>query len=195
MKRNLIFVIAFFATFSIFGQEKQDFKLNFGIQWNMPERYFNSDLNKFNGENSGLGLHIYPKWYFKENISLGLNMEYAIVEEKATTDAISSFDIFSFSPTINYYFLKSKIRPYIGVGIGIYTVSRAEKKINTGIRPIIGMSVFNRFDLSFEYSKIFGDLEINPLVSEGFGNYYVSLKGSYSISLSRKKTNPNTVYN
>lgn len=187
MKKNILFMVAFFVTIHVFGQDKKDFRLNFGVQWNMPERYFNNDLSKFNGENTGIGFHIYPKWYLKENLSLGLNMEYAMVQEKATTDDIYSFNIFSFSPTVNYYFMKTKIRPYIGIGVGLYTVSIADKKLNTGIRPIVGVSVFNRFDLSLEYSRILGDLEINPLVSQGFGNYYVALKGSYSIGLGGTK--------
>ena len=181
----LVVVLLIFTTNS-WGQDKKDFRLNFGVQWNLPERYFNNDLSKFNGENSGIGFHVYPKWYYNKNISLGLNLEYSMVQEKATTDAISAFNIFSFSPTVNYYFTNNKIRPYAGLGIGLYTVSIADSKLNIGIRPIIGVSIFDRFDLSFEYSRILGDLDINPNVSQGFGNYYLSLKGSYSIRLGNK---------
>lgn len=187
-KYLLVIVLIIFTTKS-WGQGKKDFRLNLGLQWNLPERYFNKDLSKFNGENSGVGFHLYPKWYYNENLSLGLNIEYAMVEEKATIDAIRVFDIFSFSPTVNYYFTKNKIRPYAGLGIGLYTVSIADKKLSVGIRPIIGVSIFERFDLSFEYSKLLGDLNIDPNVSRGFGNYYVSIKGSYSIRLLKKRNN------
>ncbi len=177
----------------IISQEISDYRINFGIQWNLPEKYFNSNLSKFNTDNAGGGFHIYPKLYLNRALSLGINIEYAIVQEKATTDDFSSFGIFSVSPTVNYYFLKGKIRPYIGTGFGVYTVSNSEQKLNFGIRPLIGILLFNRFDLSFEYSKILGDLKINPLVSKGFGNYYASLKASYSLKISRnkkEKTNP-----
>lgn len=187
-KYLLVIVLIIFTTKS-WGQGKKDFRLNLGLQWNLPETYFNKDLSKFNGENSGVGFHLYPKWYYNENLSLGLNIEYAMVEEKATIDAIRVFDIFSFSPTVNYYFTKNKIRPYAGLGIGLYTVSIADKKLSVGIRPIIGVSIFERFDLSFEYSKLLGDLNIDPNVSRGFGNYYVSIKGSYSIRLLKKRNN------
>lgn len=188
MKEKYFLITALFClTIGAYGQYNKDFRLNFGLQWNLPERYFNNDLSKFNGQNSGVGLHLYPKWFYNQNLSLGLNVEYAMVQEQATTDNIGVFHIFSFSPTANYSFTQSKVRPYIGLGIGLYTVSLADKKLSAGIRPLIGISLFERFDLSFEYSKIFGDLEINPDVSKGFGNYYVSLKGSYSIKFSMTK--------
>lgn len=186
-EKYFLVVVLLILTINSYGQEKNDFRLNFGLQWNLPERYFNKELSRFNGENSGVGFHLYPKWYYNRNLSLGLNIEYAMVEEKATIDDISAFDIFSFSPTVNYYFTKNRIRPYVGLGVGLYTVSIADKNISAGIRPLIGISIFDRFDLSFEYSKIFGDLEINPNVSRGFGNYYVSLKASYCIKLFRTK--------
>lgn len=185
-KIYLLLVVLIIFTTNSWGQDKKDFRFNFGLQWNLPERFFNKDLSRFNGENSGVGFHFYPKWQYNENISLGINLEYAMVQEKATFDNIGVFNIFSFSPTVNYYFTSNKIRPYAGLGIGLYTVSIADKKLNIGIRPIIGVSIFKRFDLSFEYSEIFGNLDINPNVSRGFGNYYVSLKGSYSIRLRNK---------
>lgn len=186
-QKYLLVTVLLIFTINAYGQSKKDFRLNFGLQWNLPERYFNKDLSKFNGENSGVGFHLYPKWYYSKNLSLGLNIEYAMVEEKATIDDIGVFNIFSFSPTLNFFFTKNEIRPYIGLGIGLYTVSIADKNISAGIRPLIGISIFDQFDLSFEYSKIFGDLKIDPAVSRGFGNYYVSLKGSYSIKLFKTK--------
>ncbi|MFV0564980.1 MAG: hypothetical protein ACK5NB_04005 [Flavobacteriaceae bacterium] len=185
--KYFIAAFLFVLTTYSYGQIQKDIRLNFGLQWNLPERYFDKDLSKFNNENSGVGFHIYPKWYYNENLSFGLNIEYAIVEEKPITDDIGVFNILSFSPTANYYLTKNKVRPYIGLGIGIYTVSTAKRKLSTGIRPLIGVSVYNRFDLSFEYSKIFEDLDIDPNISKGFGNHYVSLKGSYSIKLFKAK--------
>jgi len=188
LKTRDILIVAVIITTNSWGQGKKDFRLNLGFQWNLPERYFNKDLSKFNEVNSGPGFHLYPKWYYSENVSLGLNFEYAMVEDWATTDNISTSEVLSLSPTINYYFTKNKIRPYVGLGIGLYTVAAAltDKKLNIGIRPIIGISIFERFDLSFEYSKILKNLDTNSNVTRGIGNHYVSLKGSYSIGLRSK---------
>ena len=171
------------------AQNENSFQLSFGLQWNLPERYFNNNLSKFNGQNSGIGVHLYPKWHYNENLTFGVNLEYASVQEEATTNSIGTFDIFSLSPTVNYYLTKTKVRPYLGFGVGLYTVSRADKTLSVGVRPLIGVSVNNRFDLSFEYSRILGDLNIDPNVSQGFGNYYLSLKGSYSIPILERKKN------
>ncbi len=188
--KRYIFIVTVIFTTNSWSQNKKDFRLNLGFQWNLPERYFNKSLSKFNEVNSGPGFHLYPKWYYSENLSLGLNFEYAMLEDWATTDNISVSEVLSLSPTINYYFTKNKIRPYAGLGIGLYTVAFADKKLNIGIRPIIGLSFFDRFDLSFEYSKILRNLDINSDAYREFRNYYVSLKGSYSIRLrSRNKQN------
>lgn len=188
MKKTLCIIVLCFPLI-VLGQEKNDFRIDFGFQWNLPEKYFNKSLSKFNSDNTGAGFNIYPKWYFNKSLSLGMNVEYALVQEKANTDNIGAFNVFSFSPTVNYYFLKGKIRPFLGTGIGLYLVSLADKKSSIGIRPIIGVALFDRFNLSFEYSRILGDLQINPLVSKGFGNYYLSLKCNYSLRVgnSRKK--------
>ncbi|MCF6213146.1 MAG: hypothetical protein L3J45_03880 [Flavobacteriaceae bacterium] len=184
MKKILSAVIVFFIlTTNSWGQDKKNLKLNFGLQWNLPERYFNKDLSKFNEVNSGVGLHLYPKWFCNENLSLGLNFEYAMLQDWASTDNISTSEVLSLSPTLNYYFSKNKIRPYAGIGIGLYTVFFTDKNLNIGIRPIIGISIFDRFDLSFEYSKILRNSNINSNAYRKFRNYYVSLKGSYSIGI------------
>lgn len=193
MKKTYLVVIFIYSNI-LFGQEINDFRINFGIQYNLPEKYFNYNLSKFNSDNSGGGFHVYPKWYTNRNLSLGMNIEYSIVQEKAITDDLGVFGIFSISPTVNYYFFKGKIRPFIGTGIGLFAVSRTDKELSVGIRPIIGVSIFDRFDLSFEYTRILGDLKINPLVSRGFGNYYISLKASYCLRIDERLSKTSKLY-
>lgn len=186
MRKVLLVVIFIYSNF-LFSQGINDFRINFGIQYNVPAKYFNDNLSKFNSDNAGAGFHIYPKLYVNRNFSLGMNIEYAIVQEKATTDNLDAFGIFSISPTVNYYFINGKIRPFIGTGVGLYRVSRTDRDLSIGIRPLIGVTLFERFDLSCEYTRILGDLKINPLVSKGFGNYYVSLKASYCLTIAGGK--------
>lgn len=188
MKKEKIILVVFIVYSTIlFSQEKNNYQINFGIQWNLPEKYFNNNLSKFNTDNSGVGFHIYPKWYINRSFSLGINFEYAIVQEKATTDNLNTFGIFSILPTVNYYLFRGKIRPFIGSGIGLFMVSPADSKSSIGIRPLLGVSLFSRFDLSFEYTRIVTDLKINPQVSKGFGNYYASLKASYCLRIDKKR--------
>lgn len=172
--------------------QKNDVRLNFGFQKNIPERFFNKDIPKHNGKNDGFGVHLYPKWYYSDNISFGLNMEYCSVEEDYQTDAIHHFSILSFSPTANYYFTNSTLRPFVGMGIGLYHVLDHTPAINIGLRPIVGLSVSRIFDLSLEYNQILAGIDVDPKVHGDFDNYYLSIKGSFSIGIlnTGKKNKP-----
>ncbi len=174
---NLLFLILVTNTF---GQERK-FCLDLGLQWHLPERYFNSELPMYNQSNAGAGFHIQPKWYYKKNTTVGINIEYAMVQENATTDNIDMLSVFSFAPTVTHYFTNRKIRPYLGLGLGAYCTNN--KNLYIGIRPAIGVSFFKRFNISFEYNKIFK--QPSPLfqLSRKYDDHYITLKGSYSIGL------------
>lgn len=183
LKNLLILIVLFNAT--ILSAQKKDIRLDFGFQVNMPERLFNSDIPIYNDKNGGVGFHFYPKWNYSDKISLGINMEYAAVIENYVTDAISAFSIISFSPTVNYYFTKWKVCPFVGFGVGIYHIIYYDKRMNFGIRPIAGLSFYDYFNLSMEYSKFFGQTGISN--ESDFGNYYFAVKASFSIGIMRTK--------
>ena len=43
----------------------------------------------------------------------------------------------------NYYFSESKIRPFAGLGVGAYHVLYHSPKLNTGIKPLIGLNIYD----------------------------------------------------
>lgn len=186
-KSTILLFLIVCAIGNIRAQGAKDFRLNFGFQGNFPEQKFNSNIPKYNKKNGGGGGHIYPKWFYNTNLSLGLNMEYIVVTEDYQTDDIGTFDVLSFSPTFNYYFFKSKIRPFVGVGIGAYHLIYLTPKFNLGIKPLIGVSFYQFFDLSLEYTRILNKININPNSRGHFDNYYVGIKGSFSVGLLRLK--------
>jgi hypothetical protein len=181
---NLLILIVLFNTTVLLAQKK-DIRLDFGFQVNLPERLFNSDIPIYNDKNGGVGFHFYPKWNYSDKISFGINMEFAAVTENYVTDAISTFSVISFAPTVNYYFTKWKVRPFVGFGAGIYHVIYYDKGINFGIRPLAGLSFYDYFNLSMEYSKFFGQTGISA--ESNFGNYYIAVKASFSIGIMRTK--------
>lgn len=163
--------------------QKNDIRLNFGLHGNLPERFFNSAIPNYNGKNGGMGFHICPQLIYNKHLSFNLNMEYSFVIENYQTDAIGGFDILSIAPGLNYYFTKKKIRPFVGFGAGIYHVIYHDPKVNLGIRPLIGVSFKNWFALSLEYNRILAHIKINPKAEGAFDNYYLAVKGSFSLGL------------
>lgn len=181
-----ILILQLFSTVTLSAQKK-DIRLNFGFQVNLPERLFNPDISKFNEKNSGFGFHLMPVWNYSDNLSFGINFEYAGVTEDFQTDNIGNFDIISFSPSANYYFTEFKIRPFVGLGFGMYHVLRHKPVINIGIRPIIGISIYDYFNLSMEYNRILADINVDPKVLGDFDNYYLAVKASFRIGIMKSK--------
>jgi hypothetical protein len=187
MKKIILILLSLVIYDTILAQDFKDFRLNFGFQGNFPEKVFNNNIPKYNSKNGGGGFHLYPKWFYNNQNSIGLNIEYVMVTENFQSDAIGVYDIISFCPTYNHYFFKSKIRPFVGIGIGSYSVLYHSPAFNFGIRPLVGISLSNYFDLSLEYNRILNQVNIDPKVSGGFDNYYFGLKGSFSIGLLKLK--------
>ncbi|RLD60588.1 MAG: hypothetical protein DRI95_15305 [Bacteroidetes bacterium] len=184
MKQIIVIFLVLCSTV-ILSAQKKDICLNFGFQVNLPERFFNPQIGTFNEKNAGFGFHLMPVWNYTERLSFGLNMEYSCVTENYITDVIPCAHILSFSPTLNYHFTNWKVRPYIGLGAGIYHVIYQEPAILFGVHPLVGFSFFDYLNLSIEYNKFFGNLNIRP--ENEFGNYYVAIKASLSVGLMSSK--------
>jgi hypothetical protein len=188
MKHLLLLTLLISSIYNtLFAQGFKDVRLNFGFQGNFPERVFNDEILHHNNKNGGGGIHLYPKWFYNNQNSIGLNMEYVLVTENFQTDNIGEFNIISFFPTFNHYFFTSKIRPFVGIGIGSYSVIYHSPKFNLGIMPLLGISFGKYFDLSLEYNRILNKINIDPMGMGDFDNYYFGVKGSFSVGLLRSK--------
>lgn len=186
-KTNILILLSLVITKIALAQDFKNVRLNFGFQGNFPERIFNKDIQKHNNKNGGGGIHLYPKWFYNEQNSLGLNIEYVFVTENYQTDAIGIFNIISFCPTFNHYFYKSKIRPFVGIGIGTYSVIYHSPKLSFGVKPLAGISFSKYFDISLEYNRILNKINIDPNVMGDFDNYYFGIKGSLSVGILKLK--------
>lgn len=180
--KKLMVLLLLFASNNLFAQKK-DIRLNVGFQFAMPERLFNPEIAKHNDKNMGAGLHLMPVWNYNQNWQFGLNLEFNFVTENYTTDAIRAYEVYSVLPTVNYLFTYGEIRPYIGFGAGFYGISYSGSGLKFGIRPLLGFSFYDIFNLSAEYSKFYGNTSI-PDESD-FGNYYFAIKASFSIGLAQ----------
>ena len=180
MKRLLIrsaFALNFamlLLAFPALSQETKTEKVLIGIgaQYNLPARYFNTGIDKFDGRNSGIGFYVEPK-LLKGKFLLGMKAEYAMVQEIFQTDAIRTYSLVSLSPTFKYLFLNRQNTPYIGFGTGLYYISFVGNDLNWGIEPSAGY-IFHKVQLSLNYNRILN--EVDYKFGKGFGNYYLALK-------------------
>lgn len=75
---------------------------------------------------AGVGFYVEPKYNITDHIAAGLKMEWAIMgAEEAEGASIDISAIGSYQITGDYYFGTSKVRPFVGLGLGIYSLGTA----------------------------------------------------------------------
>lgn len=183
---SVFLFVCFLSVFQLSAQTIPHFRINFGLQYSIPEWVFNYKLPKHHEKNAGVGAHLNPVYFFKEDKSLGLILEYTEVAESPRTDNIRSFNIYSIVPTYNQYFTKCKIKPFIGGGLGYYEVNYYATARGAGARILAGINVYKGFEVSLEFNRLLYDVEVDLNRWGKFDNYYVAFKGSFSIGFGKR---------
>jgi len=101
---------------------------------------------------AGIGFYFEPKYNVSDNIAVGLKMEWAVMGS-ADKDG-QSYDVSAlgtYQLTGDYYFGDSKVRPFVGLGTGIYSIGSVEQKVNISA----GGSTVN-IDGNYDYGSKFG---------------------------------------
>jgi hypothetical protein len=119
MKR-ILFVLFILAGFSASAQEYKPFKVNLSVGYAKPLA---------SGISGGVLFAIEPKYGLSDNFDLGLRLEWAVVargvvqNSQTTTGDVGAFG--SYLLTGNYLFGKGNVRPFLGVGVGLYSIASA----------------------------------------------------------------------
>lgn len=161
----------------------RDLRFHMGIQYNLPQRFFNRNLSRYDGRNSGVGVYLHPKWHRSENLAWGLNLVLAGVQPPTNTDVIRLTAILSVSPTIDYYFTNFRIQPFMGFGTGFYQFFHGT--VAWGISPRFGLSFNKKFDFTLQYD---GLLLANTSAPSEFNNYYLALKAGVALGVINLET-------
>jgi len=117
MKRVLLALFVL-AGFSASAQAYKPFKVNVSVGFAKP-------LNA--GVSGGVLFAVEPKYGLSDNFDLGLRVEVASVARgikyngNTTTGDVGAFA--SYLLTGNYLFGKGNVRPFLGVGVGLYSVA------------------------------------------------------------------------
>ncbi|GAB3888581.1 hypothetical protein [Spirosoma agri] len=119
MKR-ILFALFVLVGFSASAQEYKPFKVNVSIGYAKPLT---------SGVSGGVLFAVEPKYGLSDNFDLGLRLEAAVVARGVVYNGnTSTGDVGAFSSyllTGNYLFGKGGIRPFLGVGVGLYSIGSA----------------------------------------------------------------------
>ena len=118
---------------------------------------------------NGPGFYVEPKYQANDRISVGLRLESTFLTSGSITVGPGSFDleaasVFPILLTGDYYFTTEKVRPYAGVGLGVYIKDETSidsdigvvsfdlgSKTNFGVAPRLGLNV-GHFKLAVIYN-------------------------------------------
>ncbi len=166
MKKVLLLVailLAGMASANAQSENYKAFKVDLGTLYAIPGG---------DGVKAGAGFYIEPKYNLTDNIALGLKMEWAVMgAEEQDGMSIDISALGSYQITGDYYFGDKRVRPFVGLGTGIYALGSAEYDVaealineNTGtvdfgskfgFAPRAGL-LLGHFRLGMEYNIITG---------------------------------------
>ena len=119
----------------------------------------------------GVSASTEPKWFFTETISAGLRIEGNVLFAGSIESTSEDFSVGLSSRTAylvkgEYYFIPNKVRPFVGIGAGLYSVAAitasstgdadVSASVNTyGFAPEVGVT-FKNFRISALYHIVPG---------------------------------------
>ncbi|MBR8534370.1 outer membrane beta-barrel protein [Carboxylicivirga sediminis] len=165
MKKVLLLVavlVAGIASANAQSENYKAFKVDAGALYAIPGG---------DGVKSGAGFYIEPKYNLTDNIALGLKMEWAVMgADDVDGMSVDISALGSYQVTGDYYFGDSKVRPFVGLGAGIYSMGTMEYSAvdamdgnmgtldygsKFGFAPRAGL-LMGHFRLGLEYNVITG---------------------------------------
>lgn len=138
------------------------------------------------GTKAGVLFAIEPKYAVKNNLSVGLRMEAAVMANLDKNGSSGNAKAnYSYIATGDYYFSDKRFRPFLGAGAGIYTF--ASVNLDSSISGVNAIPVSSKFGFmargGFEYGHLRLGVEYN-FVGDKMG--YLGLKIGVVIGGGRK---------
>jgi outer membrane protein X len=186
MKKLITFSLALFVFQFVNAQESETgdrvfkkFKVDVSLGYAMPQESGGS------GTKAGALFVIEPKYAVKDEISVGLRMEGAVMANvDLDGESGSAKANYSYLATGDYYFSNNKFRPFAGAGTGIYTFASVDFDSDTSLDNIPVSSKFGFMARGgFEYGHLRLGVEYN-FVGQKMG--YLGLKIGAVIGGGRK---------
>jgi hypothetical protein len=181
MKKILFITAICFCIVSItYGQDYKKFRVGLAVGYVVPSGFLSV---------SGALLSIEPSYRIMDNLSIGLRLEYASFTRGASislsgSNNINPSTIVSYTVNGQYYLSKTKFRPFVGAGIGAYSLAdvsisgpsagtASTAQTNFGFYPRVGFDI-GHFSISADYNIV--SPSSIPLSKETIINNYLGLK-------------------
>lgn len=181
MKKLVLLFVMALAVSSAFSQSEnyKPFKVDAGFLYAIPGG---------DGVKSGAGFYLEPKYNINDNIALGLKLEVAVMgaSDDLGTD-VSITALKTYQLTGDYYFNQNRVRPFAGLGVGMYSlgsvevggVEVADFGTKFGFAPRVGLLI-GHFRAGLEYNVITG-------IESGMeSRNYISMKIGFEIGGGKK---------
>lgn len=187
MKKFILISLLSVMTFGAANaQEFTKFKFETGLLYGIP-----SDK----AYDAGIGYYMHPSYYLNDQINVGLKAEWAVIAgADVAGKSVSVSAIGSYLLTSNYYFSTGKVRPYAGLGLGIYSLGSYDGGASTvdfdddnqvvigsvdygskfGVAPTVGLDM-GHFTINLAYNAIMGidsELPGKNYLSFGIGAFF-----------------------
>ena len=201
--KNVVAILSFMTIFSVSASAQEDlkpFKVDVSLGYAIPGG---------TGSKGGVLFAIEPKYAVIPNIAVGLRMEGAVVARFGGYDQNGDINDVSVKASGSYlltgdYYLKNQysFRPFVGAGLGAFTIATAEVTTNTG--AVSGGTKFGgmvragleagHFRLGLEYNLVpkttFDgyDENGNPTTGLTSNNSYIGIKLGVCIGGGRKSS-------
>lgn len=164
---TLLLILLYVCKAEAQSAQYKPFEVDLGIVIAFP---VNNDLKL------GIGAYIEPKYNIHDNVALGLKAEFVAIYSKVAAEIngeeidINVSGITSIVATSDYYFTTDVLRPFVGVGAGVYLLGDIKYEDNVlskehigsrfGFMPRVGV-VAGHFRLALEYNVIAGLTDLN----------------------------------
>lgn len=136
MKKVLFSILMLTGVMVASAQSFKPFKVDLSTGWAIPSG---------KGAKGGLIFVVEPKYAVIPNLSVGLRLEGAIMARGSSDNQgnVESVDVKasgSYLATGDYYFTNNTVRPFAGVGVGLFSLAGASADNTNG-----GVSAGNKF--------------------------------------------------
>jgi hypothetical protein len=199
MKKHItIFLLLLISAGVSFGQDFKPFKVGVGVGYAAP-------ASTGTGASSGALFYVEPGYRPSDNFLIGLRLESALIARglKGVGNAdVSGNATSNMSYTLNgqYYFNDNYVRPFVGIGLGLFSLAAVKFNTNSGtnvnaneVAAETRFGFYPRIGIDVGHLNITIDYNIVPSTSVTGGgkvqNNYLALRAGFSFGggVGRKK--------
>ena len=127
MLKSVLLAAFTLLALAVCAQDFKPFKVNLSLGYARPAGQ---------GASGGILLSVEPKYGLTDNLDLGLKGEVAVVANSISINDkngdASVKGLGSYLVTGTYYLSKTNFRPYLGLGVGLYTIAGTTVTITDG---------------------------------------------------------------